>query len=180
MPRPPGHPDVWHRSHILTMHGVTSTPDLILNAADVMSSKFTFVGQTDEHIGSLSSSCVFWNTSLWLTNEKPTWCHLLFYVTYYALNMFPTLIYPSSGACDCVDELPHRSSCSQFVVCWSFCCGWYLVVFVLQAEASACKLTVDMRLKRAYREVFPAGVIGIFHWHKILPIALWPWGQHSL
>ena len=30
--------------------------------------------------------------------------------------MFWTLIYPSSGACDCVDELPHRSSCSQFVV----------------------------------------------------------------
>ena len=46
--------------------------------------------------------------------------------------MFRTLIYPSSGAYDCVDELPHRSSCSQFVVCWSFCCGWYLVVFVLQ------------------------------------------------
>ena len=45
------------------------------------------------------------------------------------------LIYPSSGARDCVDELPHRSSCSQFVVCWSFCCGWYLVVFVLQVEA---------------------------------------------
>ena len=36
----------------------------------------------------------------------------IFYFTYYALNMFPTLIYPSSGACDCVDELPHRSSCS--------------------------------------------------------------------
>ena len=44
-------------------------------------------------------------------------------------------IYPSSGACDCVDELPHQSSCSQFVVCCSFCCGWYLVVFVLQVEA---------------------------------------------
>ena len=70
-----------------------------------------------------------------LTNERPTWCHLQFYFTYYVLNMFGTLIYPSSGACDCVDELPHRSSCSQFVVCWSFCCGWYLVVFVLQAEA---------------------------------------------
>ena len=52
--------------------------------------------------------------------------------------MFRTLIYPSSGACDCVDELPHRSSCSQFVVCWSFCCGWCLVVFVLQAEAQLC------------------------------------------
>ena len=51
------------------------------------------------------------------------------------LNIFRTLIYPSSGACDCVDESPHRSSCSQFVVCWSFWCGWYLVVFVLQAEA---------------------------------------------
>ena len=29
-------------------------------------------------------------------------------------------MYPSSGACDCVVELPHRSSCSQFVVCWRF------------------------------------------------------------
>ena len=34
--------------------------------------------------------------------------------------MFRTLIYPSSGACDFVEELPRRSSCSQFVVCWSF------------------------------------------------------------
>ena len=49
--------------------------------------------------------------------------------------MFRTLIYPSSGACDCVDELPHRSSCSQCVMCWSFCCVWYLAVFILQAEA---------------------------------------------
>ena len=27
--------------------------------------------------------------------------------------MFRTLIYPSSGACDCIVELPHRSSCSE-------------------------------------------------------------------
>ena len=53
--------------------------------------------------------------------------------------MFRTLIYPSSGACDCVDEIPHQSSCSQFVVCWSFCCGWFWVLFVLQAEAQLCK-----------------------------------------
>jgi len=33
---------------------------------------------------------------------------------------FGQLIYPSSGADDCVDELPNRSSCSQFVVCWIF------------------------------------------------------------
>ena len=76
-------------------------------------------------------------------NERPTWCHLPFYFTHYVLNMFRTLIYPSSGACDCVDELPHRLSCSQFVVCCSFCCGWYLVVFVLQA--SACKMNTTKK-----------------------------------
>ena len=32
--------------------------------------------------------------------------------------MFRTLICPSSGARDCVDGLPHRLSCSLFVVCW--------------------------------------------------------------
>ena len=57
---------------------------------------------------------------LQLKNKRPTWCHLLFYFTSYVLNMFRTLIYPSSGACDCVVELPHRSSCSQFAVCWRF------------------------------------------------------------
>jgi len=35
-------------------------------------------------------------------------------------NMFRTLIYPSSGACDYSVELPHRSYCSWFDVCWSF------------------------------------------------------------
>jgi len=34
------------------------------------------------------------------------------------LNMFRTLIYPSSGAWDYSVELPHWSSCSRFVVCW--------------------------------------------------------------
>ena len=28
--------------------------------------------------------------------------------------------------------------------------------------------------------LIPAGAIGIFHWRKILLIALWPWGQPSL
>ena len=67
----------------------------------------------------LNIKCVFWFYLQQLKNERPTWCHLLFYFTSYVLNMFRTLIYPSSGPCDCVDELPHRSSCSQFVVCWS-------------------------------------------------------------
>ena len=40
--------------------------------------------------------------------------------TSYMLNMFRTLIYPSSGACDYSVELPHWSYCSWFGVCWSF------------------------------------------------------------
>jgi len=51
-------------------------------------------------------------------NKRPTSCYLLFYFTSYVLNMFRALIYPSSGACDSAVELPHRSFCSRFVVCW--------------------------------------------------------------
>ena len=42
------------------------------------------------------------------------------YITSYVHNMFRTLIYPSSGACDYSVELPHWSYCSWFDVCWSF------------------------------------------------------------
>ena len=45
---------------------------------------------------------------------------MLFYFTSFVFNMFRTLIYPSSGACDCVVELPHPSFCSCYVVCWRF------------------------------------------------------------
>ena len=53
-------------------------------------------------------------------NKRPTWCHLLFYFTSYVLNMFRTLIYPSSGACDYSVQLPHWSYCSWFDVCRSY------------------------------------------------------------
>ena len=55
-----------------------------------------------------------------MKNKRPTWCHFLFCFSSYVLSMFRTLIYPSWGACDCAVELPHRSFCSQFVVCWRF------------------------------------------------------------
>ena len=55
-----------------------------------------------------------------MKNKRPTLCHLLFYFTSYVLNMFRTLIYPSSGACDYSVELPHWLYCSWFDVCWSF------------------------------------------------------------
>ena len=57
------------------------------------------------------------------------WYHLLFYFISYVLNMFRTLIYPSSGACDYSVELPHWSYCSWFDVCWNFGVvglEWYL------------------------------------------------------
>ena len=52
--------------------------------------------------------------------KRATWCHLLFYFTFYVLNMFRTLIYRSSVACDYSVELPHWLYCSWFDVCWSF------------------------------------------------------------
>jgi len=56
----------------------------------------------------------------WYLNKRPTWRHLLFYFTSYVVNMFQTLIYLSSGACDCSVELPHWSYCSWFDVSWRF------------------------------------------------------------
>ena len=64
-----------------------------------------------------------------MKNKRPIWCHLLFYFTSYMLNMFRTLIYPSSGACNYSIELPHWSYCSWFDVCWIFGVvglEWYL------------------------------------------------------
>ena len=52
-----------------------------------------------------------------MKNKRPTWCHLLFYFTY-VLNMFRTLLYPSSGACDYSVELRHWS-----IVLGSMCVG---------------------------------------------------------
>ena len=44
--------------------------------------------------------CIIAIADEWKTNLMSL--AILFYFTYYALNMFRTLIYPSSGACDCV------------------------------------------------------------------------------
>ena len=65
------------------------------------------------------------------------------YNTSYVLNMFRTLIYPSSGAFDYSVELQHWSYCSWFDVCWEFRCGWVGVVSVLQAEAQLSASNTD-------------------------------------
>ena len=74
-----------------------------------------------EHVWTLNDKNIICQTHhLLLKNKRPTWCHLLFYFTSYVLNMFRTLIYPSSGACDYSVELPHWSCCSWFDACWRF------------------------------------------------------------
>jgi len=66
---------------------------------------------------------------------------LLFYFTSYVLNMFRTLIYLSSGACDYSVELRHWSYFSWFDVCWSFGVvglEWYPCCRLKLCCASAC------------------------------------------
>ena len=46
----------------------------------------------------------------YLKNDRQTSRHLLFYFISYVLNMFRTLIHPSSGACDCVVVCSEMSS----------------------------------------------------------------------
>ena len=82
--------------------------------------------------------CIIAIVDEWKTNLMS----LANFFTYYVLNMFRTLIYPFSGACGCVDELPRRSSCSQFVVCWSFWCGgfWWCSFCRLQPVSKSFRL----------------------------------------
>ena len=54
-----------------------------------------------------------------LNKCRPTWLHLLYYVNL-LLNMFRTLIYPSSGACDFFCWITTLVVCSWFDVCRRF------------------------------------------------------------
>ena len=53
--------------------------------------------------------------------------------------------------------------------------AFYLDVVTAVAQWLRCCAT-----NRKVACSIPGGVIGIFYWHKILPIALWPWGRLSL
>ena len=67
-----------------------------------------------------------------MKNKRTTWCHLLFYFTSYVLNMFQTLIYPSSGACNYSVESPHRVIFFLVQCVLEIWCGWVGVVSMLQ------------------------------------------------
>ena len=51
----------------------------------------------------------------------------------------------------------------------------YIYIYISVEQWLRCCAT-----NRKVAGLIPAGVIRIFHWHKILPIALWPWGRLSL
>ena len=78
----------------------------------------TFLPHTHTHTHSHPS--LLFPDSLLSHSHEHTHIRLLFYFTSYVFNMFRTLIYPSSGACDYSVELLHWSYCSWFDVCWSF------------------------------------------------------------
>ena len=61
--------------------------------------------------------------------------------------------------------------------------SYYIIIIIISIIIRGTALAQWLRSCATNRKVagsIPAGVIGIFHWHKFLPIALWPWGRLSL
>jgi len=58
-----------------------------------------------------------------------------------------------------------------------------MCIFMVYIHPLGTTVTEWLRCRATNQKVavsIPAGVIGIFHLHEILPIALWPWGRLSL
>ena len=91
----------------------------------------------------------------------------------YRLLSFSVCIFPTSHCQWCCERVPFTAHL-QFLVSHlniTICLWWRTAA----AQWLRCCAT-----NRKVAGSTPAGVIGIFHWHKILPIALWPWGRLSL
>ena len=120
----------------------------------------------------LSATNVYWivhHCNSWgIKNQLDVTCYL--YFTYYLLNMFRTLICPSSGAYDCVEGLPHRLSCSVktdvFAISVPLWC--VMVRLVWCAMLPYCDWSVYFNWFWPLYVVFLCSlysfVCGIFHW----------------
>jgi len=104
----------------------------------------------------------------------------LFYLTSHMHNMFQTLIYPSSGACDYSVELPHFSYCSWFDVCWSFgvvglewypCCRLHVTNVYLKLKNQEMAWEVEVS--------FLACFIGTDLFRNFVKVS-WSWMWHLL
>ena len=61
-------------------------------------------------------------------------------------------------------------------------CNYYVIKLhsYIQVGTAMAQWLRFCATNRSVASSIPDGVIGIFHWHKILPIALWSWGRLSL
>ena len=100
-----------------------------------------------------------WQRHKW--NILPSFLIHIFYVVYFMIM-----------------QMVYKSSLTELHPCTSF----YLLICTTCFEMGTA-VAQWLRCCATNRKVavsIPAGAIGIFHWHKILPIAPWSWGRLSL
>ena len=56
----------------------------------------------------------------------------------------------------------------------------YVFISLIHTNTAVAQWLRRCATNRKVAGSIPVGVIGIFKWHKILPIALWSWGRLSL
>ena len=108
----------------------------------------------------------------------------------------PLGTYSSSYSLQRVTRFRHisdtRTGTLRTVTCLQFQCfknnyghasadvKWYFAKYIYYVGTAVAPWLRCCATNQKVAGSIPAGVIGIFRWHKILPIALWPWGRLNL
>jgi len=102
----------------------------------------------------------------------------VYYYSCYHLNAGYLQLYTSNKPCFCGMWC---CSCSVFTGCANVMLfrPWNMFYTFTLGTAVAQWLRCCATNRKVAGSI-PADVIGIFHWHEILPIALWSWGRLSL